>query len=242
MLNSSRELLLSRRPDWFSLQETLPDRLVGLAVLKGWAWPDGLELTIITETTPKVRETLPGTSLPLRCSERHIQFDQTFCLGYPAPKVSSDRDARTWWSALEWYLRCQSTAEQTRLWPAHHALDHGYEAGTYHAKALALATRLGLEEDYDRAHAGLSSWLTGFGLRRFGWKKRGRAVPMATKTHRPRPHFRRRNQQALLELMILERKRSKALAAFWRAAGTDGRNCCGTMAGCPLAAKGSPKG
>ena len=191
-----------------------------------------------------MREEVPGTDLPCRCPERHIQGDQTFCLGLRYLKVQSAAKARQWWVQLNQFLRCQGVAELTRVWPINQALDHG-EAGEHHERALSLAAEAGLEEEYASARLGEPSWLTDPKLHLFDKEGRpinGRALCPRGCKRRARGRRVRTlrtdcdKRQILVDLAYTEHLRRNALDKYWRAVFASDEKCCRTMRGCPLAA------
>lgn len=193
---------------------------------------------------PRVREEVPGTNLPCRCPERHIQGDQTFCLGLRYLNVQSAEKARQWWVQLDQFLRCQGVAELTRVWPVNQSLDHG-DAGEHHERALSLAAEAGLEEEYASARLGEPSWMTDPKLHLFDQKGRainGRARCPRGCRRRARGRLVRTlrtdcdNRQLLVDLAYTENLRRKALDRYWKAVFASGEKCCRTMRGCPLAA------
>lgn len=191
-----------------------------------------------------MREEVPGTDLPSRCPERHIQGDGTFCLGLRCLTVQSAKEASQWWVQLHQFLRCQGAAELTRVWPVKQALDHG-GAGRYHERALALAAEAGVEEEYASARLGDPSWLTDPKLHMFDKKGRpinGRALCPRGCQRRARGRMVRilrtdcKKRQLLVELAFTEQLRRKALDRYWQDVVNDGEKCCRTMRRCPLAA------
>lgn len=244
-MRAANSLLANTAPTWFTVEKTGHDFLVGRARLPKTPWAKGgLKLRIEGSSTPRVREEVPGTDLPTRCPERHIQGDQTFCLGLRLLAVQSDDLAGQWWRQLEQYLRCQGAAELTKVWPPGQALDHG-EAGKHHERALGLAVRAGVDEEYALARLGERSWLTDRAIKLFDNKgrpinghapcprgcqrrARGRLVPKLRKNCSRRA--------TLVSLAFAELQRRKALDDYWQHVCGCGDKCCRTMRGCPLAA------
>ncbi|MEC7741657.1 MAG: E2 domain-containing protein [Pseudomonadota bacterium] len=237
--------LAETAPAWFSVEKSNRENLVGHARLPKTPWAvDGLHLHIFGREVPRVREEVPGTDLPCRCPERHIQGDQTFCLGLRYLKVQTAEKARQWWVQLNQFLRCQGIAELTRVWPINQALDHG-DAGEHHERAISLAAEAGLEEEYASARLGEPSWLTDPKLHLFDKKGRpinGRALcPLGCKRRaRGRQVTTLRTDcnkwQLLVDLAYAEHQRRKALDKYWKAVFASGEKCCRTMRRCPLAA------
>lgn len=190
---------------------------------------------------PSVGELRPGTALPARCPERHIQHDQTFCVGLRPITITTTREANDWWRQLEQYLRCQGAAQSTHVWPPNHALDHG-GAGIHHERALKIAAELEITEEYLSARLDEPSWITSRDIRLLDKRDRpinGRApCPRGCRVKgRPAHAVLRRNcprRSKLLALVIEERKRRHELKRYWDFVKTQGVVCCGTMRDCPL--------
>jgi hypothetical protein len=242
-VKSATRYLADAAPAWFSVDAVDREALIGRARVTKTPWvTSGLHLRIFGDPKPKVREEVPGTDLPSRCPERHIQWDETFCLGLRYFDVRSAREAAQWWEQLRQFLACQGVAERTRIWPPGHAIDHG-DAGKHHERALALAAEAGVEEEYAAARLDEPSWLTDPKLHLFDKKGKpinGRAVC-------PRGCRRRaRGRQVqilrtdcskrglLVDLGFTERLRRKALAEYWQHVFNEGTRCCRTMRYCPL--------
>lgn len=232
------DLLLTVMPSWFTVRLRTATRLEGVAAHGPWK-KDSLDLSITAAPCPVVGETHPGSKLPAFCPDRHIQGDHTFCVGLKRAPVDSLRKAEAWWSDLDQYLECQAIAEATRVWPPQNALDHG-QAGVYHQRALRLASRLGIVDDYLEAYFDLPSWITGKGLNKLG----GRGVRLTAPAVRHSPRIRggRKARQLLAELVIVERARRRALAKYHAFIEAGSQMCCGAMRDCrfpksvPLAA------
>jgi hypothetical protein len=235
-------MLVQTCPSWFTIASSGETFVHGKANPEWAVWEDVLELAIIGRAIPIVSERKPGTLLPARCPERHIESGGNFCLGLNRPTVDDVAAAIEWWEALRQHLMCQRMAHRTRVWPDHFALDHG-EAGEWHQKALGLAKDLRLEEEYAAAHADEPSWLTGATFKLVdkqgrpingrapchlgcAWRKRGRVV------RRLRVDCKRRD--SILELMRVERMRRHKLAEYWTDARCANTKCCETMRNCEL--------
>ncbi|MGC1271581.1 MAG: E2 domain-containing protein [Croceibacterium sp.] len=235
--------LLEAAPSWFSVEAVGAKSIIGLAHVPKAPWgADGLRLRIFGDPQPKVCEDVPGTKLPTRCPERHIQDDQTFCLGLHHLQVRSMEQATQWWEQLRQYLICQRAAQQTGIWPPAHALDHG-DAGIHHERALAIAKQAGITDEYASARLGEPSWITnpsfhfvdkrgqlinGRALCPRGCLKRGRGrLSPALRIDCSR-------RKLLGELIDRERRRQVALAEYWKTMIASGQGCCRTMRNCPL--------
>lgn len=216
--------------------------MMGSARVVGTPWATtGVDIHIQGSSTLSVREEMPGTKFPARCPERHIQQDQTFCLGIHNLAVTSDETAMQWWEQLRQFIYCQSTAEKTGIWPPAHSLDHG-EAGIFHEKAILAARELGIVDEYTAAYIGEPSWITDPDLRFFdktGKPINGRApCPMGCRhqSRRRWPVLRKdcKRRTLVLELVQSEQKRKACLAEYWAKARANGEVCCGRMRNCGL--------
>lgn len=235
-------LLGEAAPAWFQTRHSSAVEIVGVARVPATSWAiDGIELKIIGSGTVRVGETVPGTRLPARCPERHIQGDTTFCLGLRRPTIDTVEAAAAWWEQVRQYLRCQAVAARTRVWPPAHALDHG-DAGRHHERALALAKEAGVMEEYIAAWLGEPSWLTDPLLRfvdKSGNPINGRAVcPRGCRRRASRnaPILRRScaKRRLLADLVHSEQRRRATLDDYWRIVLNDGTQCCRTMLSCPI--------
>jgi len=244
------EHLRATAPAWFTPSTAAGPDLLGTARPRQTAWEtQGLDLRLAPRWGAiQVGEASPGTHLPRRCAERHIQADQTFCLGLVRLPIGDRTDAEVWWAYLEQWLLLQSIAEQTGVWPPENALDHG-EAGALQLRAVELAGELDLSDEYRRAHADHPSWITDPAVRlvdRDGRPFNGRRVcpdGCTRRARRPRPVLWRNcpHRSGIIELIMLERRRRAALAAYWKAEREQGGQCCGTMLSCPLRPAPAPR-
>jgi hypothetical protein len=224
-------------PAWFEILTRLPGRIDGLARIAPWT-ATGVAVTLREDAAALVvAEATPGTVFPARCAERHIQGDETFCVGLNRPKVTKRRDAEGWWFNLHQFLECQAIAATTGLWPPRNALDHG-TAGVYQQRALQLARWLGIEADYWEAYFGHTSWIS---TPPSAWAHPKDPVPHR-RLRKPAVKRSRRARGLLLELVFTERKRRIALDRYNQAARRWAGDCCGTMRDCAIkAARAAPE-
>lgn len=203
-------------PDWFEVITANACAIEGRARLPGTVWADtGLALHVRLGPRPSVREAVPGTALPRYCPERHLFDTSDFCMALAPRRVSGATEAVIWWDQLAQYVACQSAAELTGLWPEQNGLDHGY-AGALHARALDLAQRLGILEEYYALHSGATDRFPADVERRLAARR------------------------AYRRLIITERMRRRAIAHFEAAALASGVVCCGTMRNCPFPKEVAP--
>lgn len=225
-MTAALDLLAQTVPAWFVPRTQDVGCLTGAVMIEPWLDP-GLELIIRAHNSPTVGEAMPGMLLPKACPERHIQADHTFCLGLRRPAITTARAAEAWWSDLFQFLGCQAIAEATGVWPPRNALDHG-EAGGFHLRALQVARLLGIEDEYWEAYFDQPSWITSTGLNLLG--ERGRVgAPRLRKPKIPRGKAKR---ALLIEIVIAERRRRRAVAKYRQYAKTCGTTCCGSMREC----------
>ena len=203
-----RPLLAATAPSWFEVTREIAAGLEGLAKVPRTRWAErGLAITI-RGSRPVVRETVPGSELPLWCLERHIFREAEFCIGLSTPPVRSHLAAERWWDQLAQFIVCQSVASETGLWPLMNGLDHS-EAGHFHNRALDLAERLDILDEYLSVQAGYAADFSAQTISKLGED----------------PRF--------LALRDLEAHRYGAKAANDIAAVQSARRCCGTMRDCP---------
>lgn len=247
-MDARLERLRAAAPAWFTpVPGLVGPALIGTARPARTVWAaDGLDLCLTASPDAiRVGEATPGARLPRRCAERHIQADETFCLGLVRLPVGDRIEAGVWWDYLEQWLDLQSIADQTGVWPPDNALDHG-DAGALQLQAIELARNLGLTEVCQRAQADLPSWLTDPKVRLVGRDERpinGRRVcpcGCTRRPRRPRPVLWRNcpRRAQIIELILLERRRRVALAEYWAGERRCGAKCCGTMLSCPLRSPG----
>lgn len=203
-----RPLLAAAAPPWFEVTRETATCVEGLAKFPRTRWAEcGLAVTV-RGSRPLVRETVPGSDLPLWCLERHIFGEAEFCLGLSTPSIRSHRAAERWWDQLAQFIVCQSVASETGLWPLMNGLDHG-AAGHLHNRALDLAERLDILDEYLSVQAGYAAGFSAETVSKLGED----------------PRF--------VTLQDIEVRRHGAKAANDVAAARSSRKCCGTMRDCP---------
>ncbi|WP_366512437.1 E2 domain-associated cysteine-rich protein [Hyphomicrobium sp.] len=205
------------------------------------------------------REEVP-VRLPAFCPERHINADGSFCLGWEKVDplaVNDESDAWSWWARLIKFLRLQERAARRRCWPDSRAWAHG-AAAAQQLRAEHAAARLGepFVDDIARnlltvARLGTSSNGPALRVYRDGvrifsvWELAKRPVNLrrrclCKKGETRRPAVLRNcgtHKQDAVDLAFSLRDRAREEAKFWKT--LEGRVCCGTMDGCPLAIGGS---
>lgn len=96
------------------------------------------------------REESPS-HLPAFCPERHINYDGTFCLYYPAAEqliVTDTASAVAWLETLYKFLKLQERAHVKRKWPDANAWAHG---GAAHHQLRAIKAAAALNVDLSAA-------------------------------------------------------------------------------------------
>jgi hypothetical protein len=169
-------------------------------------------------------EATPGSILPRFCPERHMNGDETFCLGLERFKLD-DAGLRDFWAKLRAFLLCQDFAAKTGRWPTNRWLSHGPAAAEQQLAAEAAAARAGLAERYRRAIEFGEGWLAG-PLQ----PKQQAGSPSRTKSAR---------RHAIEELIQAERRRRDCESQFMASLKCWGKRCCGTMRACPLREEGA---
>ena len=203
-----RSPLAENAPDWFEIRREEAHCFEGLARVPTTRWAkNGLALRV-EGVRPVVREKVPGTELPTWCLERHIFNTAEFCIGLVRAPIRTRFMAERWWGELGQYVVCQSAATETGLWPLMNGLDHG-NAGPLHYRALDLATRLGILDEYLSIHAAYAPDFSDETTARLG--------------HHP--------DFQLLRQTELDRRMATIDNDI--DAAVSSRRCCGTMRDCP---------
>jgi hypothetical protein len=203
-----RPLLAATAPRWFEVTRETTTYIEGVARIPRTRWAEKGLAVSVRGSRPVVRETVPGTELPLWCLERHIFGDAQFCMGLSTPAIRSRFLAERWWDQFAQFLVCQSVASETGLWPLMNGLDHG-DAGHLHNRALDLAERLEILDEYLAIQAGYAREFSAETSNRLG------------------------DDPGFAALQELEARRHAAKAANDIAAARSSRSCCGTMRDCP---------
>jgi hypothetical protein len=237
------DLLRQTVPDWFNVTRSVSGIIEGHALI---VVVNGVGRTVadLRITSPagsvSVSEAVLGNVFPSRCSERHIQWDGSFCIGYRAGiNIVTVDEAVVWWGLLEQFLRLQRVASRTRLWPVRQAIAHG-DAGHHHLSALEAARELGLEEDYFEMLEVEPKWFSGRfpKLNKESDRLLNGRLPCPTGCMRKEKPILRRDctkTEVVCRLLHQERLRRKKEQEFWESQRLAGVKCCGTIDNCPLA-------
>ena len=192
--------------------------------------------------------------LPAFCPERHINYDGTFCLSYPAVNplnITDKPSAVAWLETLYTFLRLQERARVKRKWPNTDEWAHGGAA--YHqlraikaASALnkmigkaALDGEISVRSRYSQGKPILDVWV-GTSFLYSVWENDKRVINqtkrcfcmiaglrLPKKLRRCRDHA----KQAT-ELAFAVRDWQNENEHYWES--MKERTCCGTCDSCPL--------
>lgn len=243
--HAALRLLVDCAPDWVTVEREARDDVSLTAQPAQGSGKKGrqyrLKLSLDRNDNIAIRE-CRAELLPAFCPERHINENNSFCLGYQAGCQIIDLDrAREWWEKLCLFLLCQDTAANTGYWPDYAALSHG-AAGGFQMMGEAVAVHLGMLNDVKSAMQGIgwiadSVWqVTDDGNRLLN----GRMPCLCGRAGRGgRPKLRKEcRDEGDLCLVVLEAQRRDAEEDFWQS--KKGKPCCGTMFNCPLDPKWKP--
>jgi hypothetical protein len=124
--NGQLAFLRERAPVWISWHDApashVPEGAVHVTATRAYADGRPWEIELLlhpnhdAQLPIEIREIVPGSRLPSRCIERHIQPTGSFCVGWgptTLPTVCGPADADEWWGRLGGYLELQITAEAT---------------------------------------------------------------------------------------------------------------------------------
>lgn len=237
------QLLCQLAPAWIRKEESRAPEWIGEATVNapGAASDWHIRIAIAErDGAIQVREEEPGHLLPRFCPQRHINEDQSFCLGYRAGQGINNSDtAIVWWGLLHYYLVLQRVASRTRRWPPRQALSHG-DAGEHQLKAQHAAKQLAILDQYLDMLEGAPHWLTSRHIRlnknRDGLINGRARCPIGCVRSKGKPRLRREccHKGDLVDLVRHERQREIEERAFWKELRKRNAKCCGTMDHCPL--------
>lgn len=200
-----------------------------------------------------VREESPN-QLPAFCPERHINYDGTFCLYYPAANqlnVIDSASAVGWLETVYKYLKLQERARTQRKWPNTDAWAHG-GAAHHQLRALRAASTLGdniaaavangqvsLTRRRSKGRPMLEIWIENAHVYSV-WENHKRVINQTKRCFckssglRRRKKLRRCSDHAIQasELALAIRDWEDEEKRYWDSMG--GLKCCGTCDSCPL--------
>lgn len=184
----------------------------------------------------RVAERRPGTRLPRRCPELHVNDDASFCLARRAYGVDDAADLVGFWQDLGEWLVNEQRAERRGRWPLGRWLSHGPVAADRQADAEAGAAAIGMSDEYAICLEMDEGWfadrLKGDGRR----LRAGVACPRGCLDEHGSPVLlsRCRHRAAVERVLAAEHARRVAEARYIAMARRHGYTCCGRMPGCPL--------
>ncbi|MBB3693537.1 E2 domain-containing protein [Sphingomonas sp. BK580] len=184
----------------------------------------------------RVGERSPGTRLPRRCPELHVNGDSSFCLGRRGYRVEDAGELAVFWQDLGEWLVNEQRAERRGRWPAGRWLSHGPAAADRQADAEAGAAAIGMADEYARCIEVDDGWFAER-LKEGGRRvRRGAACPRGCLdlTGSPVRFDACRHRASVERVLAAERARRQAEADYFAAARRAGYRCCGRMPGCPL--------
>lgn len=176
-------------------------------------------LKIMVGAVFRVWECVPGTLIPSFCPERHVNGDESFCLGLERFEYTVG-GLDDFWGKLRSYLLCQQFADVHGRWPTGRGLSHG-DAAYDQIEAETYAKAAGLERCYRRAIE--------FGIGRLAGDLSALSERLNADAAANRP---RRN--ALRKLVSAEIKRRVKDAEFLGWSRMTRNLCCDTMRECPM--------
>jgi hypothetical protein len=236
-------LLNANAPAWAHCESRSERKLIVTASVEraGAVMSRVYKLAVVEdEIRVAVKEAAGYHLLPSACAERHINRDGTFCIGLLAGKsIEDDGAAGEWWTQLQVFLLGQEVARDSGFWPEYAQLSHGEAAAQLQLQAEDTAHELNVLDEYNeavRADSGPIFDLLKLVRPKFMRLRNGRAYCVCGRVNKGEwPLLRRDCWKAELPcLPVLEVRRRKAVADFWKAERAAGVRCCGTMKNCPL--------
>lgn len=150
-------------PDWVLIVGRNPEGLeVDVSPRQQSGAPTEIFELFVNTRTPSgaARERALGRRLPRSCSERHINFDGTFCLGLDRATIVDEHGGRRFWETVRTYLLSQLFAEKHGRWPPGRGLSHG-NAAYLQMRAEEAASAAGVADVYATALDHQQGWLAG---------------------------------------------------------------------------------
>lgn len=220
--------LTTRGPssDWLAYPplhsgEPIPAVVVRITVQQGWL---------------DVQEATPGTRLPAKCPQLHINTDSTFCLAYRGYRSDDGLDVSCFWQHLGEYLINQDFAHSRRRWPSGRWISHGSEAAECQLQAERQATVLGCHDAYQECLELGTGWIGALVADR-GAKVHGAALcPLGCVDTEGRSATLRTcgHLFAIRRLIKTEGARRGEEKRFFSHLTKRGHACCDRVEGCPL--------
>lgn len=224
-------------PDWVTVvaDEGLTVRILGRPPLPSGLIVEPYDLTLRqAESGVIVGETVPGTRLPPRCPELHIQAEGAFCLGREANRLDTQLNAALFWRRLGDYLVHQHHAARRRRWPAGRWLSHGHDAADAQLAAEDVARKSGWVDDYADALENDRGWIAD--AVKSGVGPPGVSACRCEAKAGPGRRGRRRcpHRRFAERIVKAEHQRRVAEQAYFDLLHECGVRCCGRVDGCGL--------
>lgn len=201
--------------------DAVPATIVQVRVMDGWL---------------SVSEREPGTRLPERCPELHVNEDSSFCMARRGYRCGDAADADAFWQDLGEYLVNQHFAGRRGGWPVGRWLSHGPIAADRQVEAEKLAAEIGVAGAYSDCLENDEGWIAEAVRSGSAKVPRSLACPIGCRKgdgmitalgdcgHRA----------PVQKLVAAERARRAAQGAYFAALMRRNRKCCGRVRDCPL--------
>ena len=150
-------------PDWVAIIDRSPAGLdVDVSPRQQSGAPTEIFELFVDTRSPSgaAGERVLGRRLPRSCSERHVNFDGTFCLGLDRAAIVDEQGGKRFWETVRTYLLSQLFAEKHGRWPPGRGLSHG-DAAYLQMQAELAASAAGLAGAYATALDHQQGWLAG---------------------------------------------------------------------------------
>lgn len=232
-------VLRGAAPPWAALigeGEAAADFIAGPPLPDGDAVPATIVQVSGMDGWLSVSERKPGTRLPERCPELHVNEDSSFCMARRGYRCGDAADADVFWQDLGEYLVNQHFAGRRGQWPVGRWLSHGPVAADRQVDAEKLAAELGVAGAYSDCLENDEGWIADAVRSRVPKVPRSLACPIGCRKadgmiaalgdcgHRA----------PVQRLVAAERARRAAQGAYFAALRRRNRRCCGRVRNCPL--------
>ena len=201
--------------------DAVPATIVRVSGIEGWL---------------SVSERDPGSRLPERCPELHVNEDSSFCMARRGYRCGDAAGADMFWQDIGEYLVNQHFAARRGRWPVGRWLSHGPAAADRQVEAEKLAAELGAADAYADCLESDEGWIAE--LVQSGGPKVPRLLPCPLGCRNPDGVIATLgdcgHRSPLQKIVAAERQRRAAQGAYFAALRQRNRKCCGRVRGCPL--------